>query len=251
MALLEIDRLTKRFFAVTAVDHLVLEIEPGEIVGLIGPNGSGKTTLFNCVTGYLEPDGGRVRVKRTDVTRAPPHNVALLGVARTFQTVRVFSDLTVQQNLLVAAQQHQEDSILGRLLRTRRVRLFEQDAMRRADEALAFVGIDHLCDQPASNLSYGQRKLLAFATCLVFDPDIILLDEPTAAVNPTMINRMKEQIRKINEQGTTFLIVEHNMDFIMDLAGRIVVLDQGRKIAEGEPGAIQSNELVLEAYFGR
>ncbi len=251
MALLEIDKLTKRFFAVTAVDHVDLEIEQGEIVGLIGPNGSGKTTLFNCVTGFLEPDGGRARLKGTDVTGAPPHNVALLGIARTFQTVRVFSDLTVRENLLVATQQHQEDSILGRLLRTRRIRLFEECAMGRADEALAFVGIDHLSDQPANNLSYGQRKLLTFATCLVFDPDIILLDEPTAAVNPTMINKMKEQIRTLNEQGTTFLIVEHNMDFIMDLAGRIVVLDQGRKIAEGEPGAIQSNELVLEAYFGR
>jgi ABC-type branched-subunit amino acid transport system ATPase component len=251
VALLEVENLTKRFFGVAAVDQVDLEVNQGEIVGLIGPNGSGKTTLFNCVTRLLDSDGGRVRFKDVDITRMKPYKVALMGIARTFQTVRVFSDLTVRENLLVAIQQHQEDNILGRLVRTNSVRLFEKNALSRADEALAVVGLDRHRNEPAANLSYGQRKLLAFAACLAFEPDIFLLDEPASAVNPTMINRMKEQIRVLNERGATFLIIEHNMEVIMDLSHRIIVFDYGKKIAEGEPSAIQTNELVLEAYFGR
>lgn len=250
MTLLEAKALTKRFLAVVAIDHIDLKIEQGEIVGLIGPNGSGKTTFFNCVTGYLPPDEGIVIYKGVEITGSEPFRVALQGVARTFQTVRIFPDLTVRENLLVAAQEHQERNTIGRMFRSKATRLYEQVAMVRVQESLEFVGINHLSDEPAKNLSYGQRKLLTFATCLVFDPEIILLDEPTAAVNPTMINKLKNQIHQINKRGTTFLIIEHNMDFIMDVADRIVVLDHGKKIAEGKPRDIQANELVMEAYFG-
>jgi len=251
MPILEIEAVTKRFFGVAAVDHVSIAIEEGEIVGLIGPNGSGKTTLFNCITGHLQCDGGRVWKAGTEITRWRPDQVARSGIARTFQTVRIFHELTTTQNLLVAAQQHQEDSILGRFLRTRSTRVNEATAQRRAEEALKFVGLEGHAHHLAGELSYGQRKLLSFATTFVFDPDIILLDEPTAAVNPTMINSMRDQIRTINQRGITFVVVEHNMEFIMGLAQRIVVLDQGKKIAEGDPAAVQANELVLEAYFGR
>ncbi len=251
MSGLRISGLTKRFQGIVAVDDVDLEIGQGEIVGLIGPNGSGKTTLFNCITGYMNPDGGRVRKGDVDLTRAPPHRVALAGVARTFQTTRIFADLTGLGNLLVAAQQPQRDSLLGCLLRTRSTRVKEASAVQQADEALEFVGLGKFRDVPAGTLSYGQRKLLAFATALVLDPEIILLDEPAAAVNPTMINRMRDRILELNKRGVSFLIVEHNMDFIMGVADRIAVLDRGEKIAEGDPRSIQADEGVLEAYFGR
>jgi ABC-type branched-subunit amino acid transport system ATPase component len=251
MPLLTLQALTKRFYGIAAVDRVDLTVEKGEIVGLIGPNGSGKTTLFNCITGHLQCNEGHVRKGGTEITHWRPDQVAMVGVARTFQTVRVFPELTAMQNLLVAAQQHQNDSLLKRFLRTRTTRENEVEARRRAIQALEFVGLDAKADFPAGELSYGQRKLLSFATTFVFDPDLILLDEPAAAVNPTMINRMRDQIRTLNERGITFLIVEHNMEFIMGLAQRIVVLDQGRKIAEGDPASVQANELVLEAYFGR
>ena len=250
VTILETRELTKRFFAITAVDHVDLIVNDGEIVGLIGPNGSGKTTLFNCITGIMKPEGGQVCFKGQEITNMEPHNIVLQGMTRTFQTIRVFNDLTIIENILVAAQQHQEDNIFGRLFRTKEIREYESVAIGHAEEALEFVGLQHMRDQLAKTLSYGQRKLLAFATCFVSNPTIVLLDEPTAAVNPLMIKKMKNQIRHLNDRGTTFLIVEHNMEFIMDLADRIVVLDEGRKIADGLPSEIQKNERVLEAYFG-
>ncbi|MDP1714514.1 MAG: ABC transporter ATP-binding protein [Anaerolineales bacterium] len=251
MALLEIQNLTKSFYGIPAVDHLNLSIERGEVTGLIGPNGSGKTTIFNCITRHLESDEGVILFKGKDITHTAPYRLALSGLTRTFQTIRVFSELTVLENLLVALQQHQEDSVISRLLRSPSIRKFERVAREKADEALEFVELTYVRDLKAGHLSYGQRKLLALASCFVFEPDIILLDEPTAAVNPTMINKIKEHIRILNQKGITFFIIEHNMEFIMDLARRIIVLEQGQKIAEGEPRDIQTNEMVLEAYFGR
>jgi branched-chain amino acid transport system ATP-binding protein len=248
--ILEISQLTKRFLGITAVDQVDLGVERGEIVGLIGPNGSGKTTLFNCVTGLLPSNHGTVILNGIDITHEEPHKIIMRGMSRTFQTVRVFAELTVKENLLVATQQHQEDSLLQRMIRTPSIKKFEMIAASRADWAINFVGLDRLKDCAAGTLSYGQRKLLAFATCFISEPELILLDEPAAAVNPTMINKMAERIRYLNKQGTTFLIVEHNMEFIMNLANRIVVLDQGKKIAEGFPNDIQKDERVLNAYFG-
>ena len=223
----------------------------GEIVGLIGPNGSGKTTLFNCITGQLLSDSGQVYKDGKDITHWPPHRIALMGIARTFQNARVFEDLTTIESLLVAAQQHQEDSIIRRLIRSPSIRIFERVAKERAEYALEFVGLGKYRNEFANTLSYGQRKLLSFATTIVIDPEIVLLDEPAAAVNPAMINHMKSRIQELNQHGVTFLIVEHNMEFIMDLATRILVLDQGRIIAEGKPCEIQHNERVLDAYFGQ
>jgi len=251
MALLEIRGLVKRFLGVTAVDQVDLAVEPGELVSLIGPNGSGKTTLFNCVTGYLTADGGRVRFRGRDLTNVAPHRVARLGVARTFQQVSVFPRLSALENLLVFVQQHQEEHLLARLLRTPRLRRLEAEAVERARRLLDLVGLSDKADAGAGSLSYGQRKLLAFAAALMPDPDLLLLDEPAAAVNPTMINQMKDHILALHRQGKTVLLVEHNMEVVMDISQRVVVLDHGQKIAEGSPEAIRRDSRVIEAYFGR
>jgi ABC-type branched-subunit amino acid transport system ATPase component len=251
MALLEIRGLVKRFLGVTAVDQVDLAVEPGELVSVIGPNGSGKTTLFNCVTGYLAADGGRVLFRGRDLTNVAPHRVARLGVARTFQQVSVFPRLSALENLLVFLQQHQEEHLLARLLRTRRLRRLEAEAVERARRLLDLVGLTDKADAGAGSLSYGQRKLLAFAAALMPDPDLLLLDEPAAAVNPTMINQMKDHILALHRQGKTVLLVEHNMEVVMDISQRVVVLDHGQKIAEGSPEAIRRDSRVIEAYFGR
>jgi ABC-type branched-subunit amino acid transport system ATPase component len=251
MPLLEVRGLVKRFLGVTAVDQVDLAVEPGELVSLIGPNGSGKTTLFNCVTGYLDADGGRVLFRGRDVTRTAPHRVARLGVARTFQHVSVFSRLSALENLLVFLQQHQEERFLARLLRTPRTRRLEAQAIERARRLLEFVGLSEKTDAAAGSLSYGQRKLLAFAGALMSDPELLLLDEPAAAVNPTMINQLKNHILDLQRQGKTVVLVEHNMDVVMDISQRVVVLDHGQKIAEGPPEAIRRDARVIEAYFGR
>ena len=247
----EVRGLTKRFLGITAVDGVDLALERGELVSLIGPNGSGKTTFFNCVTGFLPADGGRVFFRGGEITGAPPYRIARLGIARTFQIVRVFARLTVLENLLVFLQQHQEESFAGRLLRSRHIHRLEDQALERARSLLALVGLARTAGTPAGTLSYGQRKLLTFAAALMPDPELILLDEPTAAVNPTMINQMKEHILALHGQGKTVLLVEHNMDVVMDISQRVVVLDHGQKIAEGPPQAIKRDPRVIEAYFGR
>ena len=251
MAILEISGLTKKFLGLTALDDVHISVESGELLSLIGPNGSGKTTLFNCVTGFLESDAGSVYYKGQDITHLPPHEIALLGITRTFQQARVFRQLTVYENLLMGVQQHQGDNTLDRVLGTRRARRMEREAAERAEKLLDFVGLTHLRDEPAQNLSYGQYKLLIFATALMPDPEILMLDEPAAAINPTMINKMKGHLLSLNRAGKTIFFIEHNMEVVMDICERIIVLDAGRKIAEGPPEFIRNNERCMEAYFGR
>jgi ABC-type branched-subunit amino acid transport system ATPase component len=249
--LLRVERLVKRFGGVLALGGVDVAVESGEIVGLIGPNGSGKTTLFNCVTGYLSPDPpSRVEWRGRNVTGLRPDVIARLGIVRTFQEARTFKGMTVMEGLLVAIQQHQEDSVWQRFLRTGSIRALEERAAQRAAELLDMIGLAQFAASPIGTLSYGQRKLLMLIAALMPAPRIVLLDEPTAGVNPVLIDRIKEYVRGLNRRGMTFLLVEHNMDVVMDLCHRVVVLDHGVKIAEGKPEAIQSDSRVIDAYFG-
>jgi ABC-type branched-subunit amino acid transport system ATPase component len=191
-----------------------------------------------------------VAFRGRDVTGAASHTIARLGIGRTFQLVSVFPRLSALENLVTFLQQHQEERFVGRLLRLPGVRRLEAVAVERAHHLLDSVGLGARAGAPAGSLSYGQRKLLAFAAALMPDPDLILLDEPAAAVNPTMINQMKEQIRALHRAGKTIVLVEHNMDVVMDISQRVVVLDHGQKIAEGTPEAIRRDPRVIEAYFG-
>ncbi|MGH7266292.1 MAG: ABC transporter ATP-binding protein [Candidatus Rokuibacteriota bacterium] len=245
MPLLEIRDLTKHFFRVSALSAVSLAVEPGELLGIIGPNGSGKTTLFNCVTGVLRPSAGRVRFKGEDITGLTADVVCRRGIARTFQLIQIFPEMTVVENMLMAAQER-KGTLFGRLLRRG-----EAEEAERAARLLEQLGIASVRDHLASNLSYGQQKLLDFGMALMPEPEVILLDEPLAGVNPTMIQALVGHILALNARGYTFVVIEHNMEVVMSLCRRIVVLSQGERIAEGTPAEVADDPLVMDAYFGR
>jgi branched-chain amino acid transport system ATP-binding protein len=243
--LLEVRGLTKHFYRLSALSAVSLSVAPGELLGVIGPNGSGKTTLFNCVTGVLRPSSGQVLFEGEDLTGVTADAVYRRGIARTFQLIQVFPEMTVLENLLVATQER-HGTLWGRLLRRD-----ERPETARARELLDFLGIAHVKDNLASNLSYGQQKLLDLGMALMPEPKLILLDEPMAGLNPTIIKSIVEHIHALNARGYTFVVIEHNMEVVMSLCRRIVVLSQGEKIAEGPPAEIHDNPLVMDAYFGR
>lgn len=248
---LEVRNLHLSFFGIKALDDVSLDIKEGKIVGLIGPNGAGKTTLFNCVTGFLKPDQGKIFFKNKDITECSSYEIALRGISITFQLVKNFGDLTVLENMIIAIQEHQERSLFLRFIRARFVRENEKKAIERAKFLLKFMGLDHLAKEKASNLSYGQQKILSVAQALMPEPDILLLDEPTAAVNPALIKEIQSYLTELNEKrGQTIFLIEHNMDVAMSLCKRIIVMSSGRIIAEGTPEEIQNNEEVKDAYFG-
>lgn len=242
--LLSAHNVSRAFGGVQALDLCSLDVQKGSITGLIGPNGSGKTTLFNVITGYVKPDAGTVTFDGKDITGARPDKVFALGVGRTFQLTRIFARMSVVENMLVATQ-HGESWLRG-LTRSKSTKS-EMDA---AMEWLDFVGIARLADLQAGALSYGQRKLLELAYVLVADPDVILLDEPAGGVNLTLINGISEKIRTLNKDGKTFLIVEHNMEFVMGLCDTVTVMHQGKDLVSGTPLEVRSNPLVLDAYLG-
>jgi branched-chain amino acid transport system ATP-binding protein len=244
VALLEIRDLTKHFYRLSALSGVSFTVESGELLGLIGPNGSGKTTLFNCVTGVLQPSGGRVTFKGEDITALTADGVYRRGVSRTFQLIQLFPEMTVLENLLMAAQERR-GTLLGRLFRRE-----ESEEHDRAVKLLDFLNLTHVTDHLASDLSYGQQKLLDFGMALMPEPEIVLLDEPMAGLNPTIIRSIVEHIHALNGRGYTFVVIEHNMEVVMSLCRRIVVLSQGEKIAEGTPAEIHANPLVMDAYFG-
>ena len=240
-ALLEVEHLTKRFGGVTAVDDCSFTVEAGTITALIGPNGSGKTTVFNVVTGYLPADSGRMAFDGRTVARPDPAALYRSGLSRTFQQARIFPGLTVLDNLIVAAG-HSWRS----LFRPRRGR----DDVARATALLEEFNLARLADEPAADLSYGQRKLLEFASVLMSEPRLILLDEPTAGVNPVLIEAMEQHVRRRHAEGITFLIVEHDMNLVMRLCDPVIVLDRGTRIASGPPDTVRADPAVLDAYLG-
>ncbi|MCU1455843.1 MAG: amino acid/amide transporter ATP-binding protein 1, family [Acidimicrobiales bacterium] len=240
-ALLAVEGLTKTFGGIVALDQCSFEIAPGSLAALIGPNGSGKTTAFNVITGYQPADAGRLSFGGRVVRRPDPCRLQRLGMARTFQQARVFPGLSVLENVVLA--HHQPWHALLR----RRVSVTDR---RRAEDLLGEFGLAAHSHVPAGMLSYGQRKLLEFASVLMGEPTLILLDEPTAGVNPVMVDTIEHHIRRCHGEGVSFLIVEHEMSFVMRLCDPVIVLDRGRPIACGAPQEVQNDRSVLDAYLG-
>jgi ABC-type branched-subunit amino acid transport system ATPase component len=234
-AALEVRGLRKAFGGVQAVDGCTFAVPRGEIAGLIGPNGSGKTTTFNLLTGIVRPDAGEIFFEGADVAGLKPYEIFRLGITRTFQVTRVFREMTVFENML---------SVTG-------LAVPDRVARERAEALIAFVNLTHLRREYAGRLSYGQQKLLEFARALMTDPALILLDEPAAGVNRTLLQQLLEHIHRLQAQGKTIVIVEHDMNVIMNHCARIFVMDAGPVIAEGPPAVIQRDERVIDAYFGR
>lgn len=240
--LLRTEHLSKRFGGITAVDDCSIEVKEGSVTGLIGPNGSGKTSLFNLITGIYKTDKGDVYLSGRRVTGLPGHKLCHMGLSRTFQITRLFWDMTVLENMIVPVRQVGFRSLLGPGMYK-----YEEE---RAMGLLERVGLEFLRDEVARKLSFGQQKLLELAAVLMSEPDLVLLDEPAGGVNPSMIRFIMDLIKSLNDEGVTFLVVEHNMGVVMELCEHIVVLDQGRIIAEGPPHSIQEDSAVLEAYLG-
>lgn len=258
-ALLSAAGISKAFGGVQALNGCTVEVQAGTITGLIGPNGSGKTTLFNVITGYDRPDAGEVFFGSNKITGASPQRVFAAGIGRTFQLTRIFPRLTVLENMIVAAQHSGEfmgvappgqHSSQARRFRNPLARAGGPADRQRAMELLEFTGIAGHAGKLAGTLSYGQRKLLELSYVLVADPAIVLLDEPAGGVNPSLINQLADRIRQLNAAGKTFLIVEHNMEFVMGLCHHLAVLDYGTIVATGPPSLIRNDPRVLDAYLG-
>jgi branched-chain amino acid transport system ATP-binding protein len=244
-AVLNVREIKKSFGGITAVNGVSFDVQEGEILGLIGPNGCGKSTLFNCILGQLVPSAGEVRVDGKIVTGQRPSDLNRLGVSRTFQLLQVFPKLSVRDNLILAGQEHR-GSMLSRLFGPSDAGLTET-----ADQMIGFFKLEHLANEPAGGLSYGQQKLLDAAMAFMGGPRLVLLDEPAGGVNPTMLGDLKERLIAINrERRATFVVIEHNMEFVMSLCSRVMVMAEGKVLAIGKPDEIRANPAVIEAYLG-
>jgi branched-chain amino acid transport system ATP-binding protein len=249
---LRVENLRKEFGGITAVDGASFAVERGSLTGLIGPNGAGKSTTFNCITGVHEPTAGNVYFEGQDITGLRPDQIANEGLVRTFQIARELEEMTVLENMMLAPRGQLGESLYRSVtpgLRSR-VREQEEELRERVWETLELFEIDHLAEEEAGNLSGGQRKLLEMARVLMTDPEMVLLDEPLAGVNPSLEKKLLERVHQLRDEGYTFLLVEHDMDVIMNNCEHIIVMHQGQVLAEGDATDIRSNDQVIEAYLG-
>jgi len=242
---LEVKDVRKQYGAIKAVDGVTFDVGPGEIVGVIGPNGSGKTTLFNSILGQIKPTAGHVAFCGEDITGMSPLELSRRGVGRTFQTLQVFGKMSVRDNLIAAAQEF-KGTLASRLFAPSDAGLGEH-----ADRMIEMFHLKHVAHLPAGNLSYGQQKLIDIAMAFMPAPRLVLLDEPCAGVNPSLVDQLRELLVELNKaQGGSFVVIEHNMDFIMRLCPHVICMVEGKVLAEGPPQTVQSNRQVLEAYLG-
>ena len=252
-SVLQVEGLNKCFDGIRALTDFSCSVGEREILGFIGPNGAGKTTFFNVITGFIRPDGGKASLRGADLLGMPPYKVARAGVARTFQILRLIRRMSVLENVLLAFPNQPGERFWSVFLRPRASARQETANRKAARALLEEVGLAEKRDDPADALSYGQQKLLGLACALIVHPEpkLLLLDEPVAGVNRTLANRLLDLVRTMNRTGKTFIVIEHDMPAIMGICDKVIVLDHGKKIAEGKPQEIQSNERVIEAYFGR
>ena len=247
---LSIINVNKKFDGTVALDDFSLEIPQNSITGIIGPNGAGKTTLFNVITGFLPMDSGKIIYNGKNLSKMPSYKIGKTGITRTFQQLRLITSITVLDNILLSFQNQAGENLKNIFLFPGRVMEQEKGNCEKANELLAFMGIEEKADDLVEDLSYGQQKMISLACCLASGADLLLLDEPVAGINPEMIEKILRVIKKLQKAGKTFVLIEHNIEAVMQVCDRVIFMDEGKKIAEGDPESVRNNPAVIEAYLG-